>query len=68
MFYVLLALRSELRERRLRWAAEQPRLDTLLPLVALGGGDVVRLDANNRRPGPPRIRAGHMPPGMALQV
>ena len=50
MFYVLLALRSELRRRGAFPAQEQPRLDTLLPLVALGTvADVVRLDANNRR-------------------
>ena len=50
-------------------AATQPKLDVLLPLVALGTvADVVRLDANNRRlvaQGLRRIRAGHMPAGMA---
>jgi single-stranded-DNA-specific exonuclease len=69
MFYVLLALRSELRERGLFDAASQPRLDALLPLVALGTvADVVRLDANNRRlvaQGLRRIRAGAMPAGIA---
>lgn len=95
MFYVLLALRAELRQRGVfgRPAAgppqggsdplggsaayevasvgaiPQPKLDTLLPLVALGTvADVVRLDANNRRlvaQGLKRIRAGHLPPGMA---
>ena len=50
MFYVLLALRSELRTRNVFTAATQPKLDTLLPLVALGTvADVVKLDANNRR-------------------
>ena len=67
MFYVLLALRAELR-RRGTLPDPQPRLDTLLPLVALGTvADVVRLDANNRRivaQGLRRIRAGAMPPGM----
>jgi len=69
MFYVLLATRAELR-RRGHWAdGAQPRLDTLLDLVALGTvADVVRLDANNRRlvaQGLRRIRAGRMQPGIA---
>ena len=106
MFYVLLALRAELRERGVfdaRPAAAppqggaapeqgggpvssnprgsepreagsvgarvlQPKIDTLLPLVALGTvADVVRLDANNRRlvaQGLKRVRMGAMPPGM----
>ena len=82
MFYVLLALRAELRQRGVFDApsvagpsqsvgatAPQPKLDTLLPLVALGTvADVVRLDANNRRlvaQGLKRVRAGALPPGMA---
>ncbi|HPK32537.1 MAG TPA: single-stranded-DNA-specific exonuclease RecJ [Ottowia sp.] len=69
MFYVLLALRAELRARGAFDAAAQPRLDALLPLVALGTvADVVRLDANNRRlvaQGLRRIRAGQMPAGLA---
>ncbi|MCW5649388.1 MAG: single-stranded-DNA-specific exonuclease RecJ [Ramlibacter sp.] len=69
MFYVLLALRAELRERGAFTAASQPRLDALLPLVALGTvADVVRLDPNNRRlvaQGLRRIRAGAMPVGLA---
>ena len=68
MFYVLLALRSELRARGVFNASSQPKLDTLLPLVALGTvADVVRLDANNRRlvaQGLKRVRAGAMPAGM----
>ncbi len=68
MFYVLLALRAELRTRGAFANGEQPRLDPLLPLVALGTvADVVRLDANNRRivaQGLRRIRAGSMPAGM----
>ena len=88
MFYVLLALRAELRQRgkftsvrpelvegqastssaRTATPAE-PRLDTLLPLVALGTvADVVKLDANNRRlvaQGLKRVRAGALPAGMA---
>ena len=69
MFYVLLALRAELRKRGLFDAASQPKLDALLPLVALGTvADVVRLDANNRRlvaQGLKRIRAGALPAGIA---
>ena len=69
MFYVLLALRAELRERGAFTAALQPKLDALLPLVALGTvADVVRLDANNRRlvaQGLKRVRAGAMPVGLA---
>jgi single-stranded-DNA-specific exonuclease len=107
MFYVLLALRSELRTRgvfdkpsaagppRVEQALasplegasaplggsepraagsvgariSQPKLDPLLPLVALGTvADVVRLDANNRRlvaQGLKRVRALAMPAGLA---
>ena len=69
MFYVLLALRSELRERGVFTPATQPRLDALLDLVALGTvADVVKLDANNRRlvaQGLKRIRAGQMHAGVA---
>ena len=69
MFYVLLALRAELRARGAFDAAQQPKLDALLPLVALGTvADVVKLDANNRRlvaQGLRRIRAGALPCGLA---
>jgi single-stranded-DNA-specific exonuclease len=97
MFYVLLALRAELRRRGVfddpsgagppqgasappggsepRAAGSvgarslQPKLDALLPLVALGTvADVVKLDANNRRlvaQGLRRVRAGALPAGMA---
>jgi len=69
MFYVLLALRAELRSRGAFDAASQPKLDALLPLVALGTvADVVKLDANNRRlvaQGLKRIRAGALPCGLA---
>ncbi|MFN7695308.1 MAG: single-stranded-DNA-specific exonuclease RecJ, partial [Burkholderiales bacterium] len=71
-FYLLLALRAELRARG---AFEvQPKLDGLLDLVALGTvADVVPLDANNRRlvtQGLRRIRAGQMQAGVRalLQV
>ena len=69
MFYVLLALRAELRARGAFDASHQPKLDALLDLVALGTvADVVRLDANNRRlvaQGLKRIRAGRMQAGVA---
>jgi len=68
MFYVLLALRAELRGRGVFSPENQPKLDALLPLVALGTvADVVKLDNNNRRlvaQGLKRIRAGQLPPGM----
>ncbi len=69
MFYVLLALRAELRARGIFTEQNQPKVDSLLPLVALGTvADVVKLDANNRRlvaQGLKRIRLGAMPPGVA---
>ena len=69
MFYTLLALRSELRSRGIFDASTQPKLDTLLPLVALGTvADVVKLDANNRRlvaQGLKRVRAQALPAGLA---
>ena len=68
MFYVLLALRAELRARGAFDAASQPRLDSLLDLVALGTvADVVRLDANNRllvAQGLRRMREGRLQPGL----
>jgi single-stranded-DNA-specific exonuclease len=68
MFYVMLALRAELR-RRGRFAGQrQPALADLLDLVALGTvADVVPLDRNNRvlvSQGLKRIRAGRMQPGV----
>ncbi len=69
MFYTLLATRSEMRERGSYETSPQPKLDGLLPLVALGTvADVVKLDANNRRlvsQGLRRIRAGQLPVGVA---
>ncbi|MBU9380473.1 single-stranded-DNA-specific exonuclease RecJ [Burkholderia gladioli] len=70
MFYVLLALRAELRRRgAFDDARPEPRLDGLLDLVALGTvADVVRLDGNNRvlvAQGLQRIRKGRMQPGIA---
>jgi len=69
MFYVLLALRAELRKRGVFDAQTQPKLDSLLDLVALGTvADVVKLDANNRvlvAQGLKRMRAGRMHAGLA---
>ncbi len=69
VFYVLLALRAELRRRGVFDAATQPKLDSLLDLVALGTvADVVRLDPNNRilvAQGIKRMRAGRMHAGVA---
>ncbi|GMG89479.1 single-stranded-DNA-specific exonuclease RecJ [Cupriavidus metallidurans] len=69
MFYVLLALRAELRRRGVYTQATQPPLQTLLDLVALGTvADVVKLDTNNRilvAQGLKRMRAGRMHPGVA---
>ncbi|HUX26035.1 MAG TPA: single-stranded-DNA-specific exonuclease RecJ [Burkholderiales bacterium] len=69
MFYVMLALRAELRRRG--WFKDRPefKLATLLDLVALGTvADVVRLDRNNRilvAQGLKRIREGSMQAGIA---
>lgn len=69
MFYVLLALRAEMRKRGVFDAQNQPRLDSLLDLVALGTvADVVKLDANNRilvAQGLKRMRSGRMHAGVA---
>jgi single-stranded-DNA-specific exonuclease len=68
MFYVLLATRAWLRQQGHFARQPEPRLDTLLPLVALGTvADVVTLDANNRRLvqlGLERIRRAQMPEGL----
>jgi single-stranded-DNA-specific exonuclease len=70
IFYVMSALRSELRQRG--WFKQhglpEPRLADLLDLVALGTvADVVPLDYNNRvlvQQGLLRIRAGRARPGI----
>lgn len=50
IFYVMLALRAELRARGAFASDAQPNLGRLLDLVALGTvADVVKLDDNNRR-------------------
>ncbi|MBN9427816.1 MAG: single-stranded-DNA-specific exonuclease RecJ [Burkholderiales bacterium] len=62
MFYLLLALRAELRRRRPEHPAGRVPLQQLLDLVALGTvADLVKLDGNNRllaATGLQRIRAG----------
>jgi single-stranded-DNA-specific exonuclease len=69
MFYVLTALRAEMRRRGHFTEANQPRLDALLDLVALGTvADVVRLDRNNRilvAAGLHRVQTGRMQAGVA---
>ncbi|PSW04217.1 single-stranded-DNA-specific exonuclease RecJ [Photobacterium lipolyticum] len=73
-FYLMLALRAEL--RKMNWFAEQgiaePNLAELLDLVALGTvADVVALDGNNRilvHQGLQRIRAGKCRPGIQALI
>lgn len=67
-FYVLIALRSELRSRGLFSGRPEPNLASLLDLVALGTvADVVPLDRNNRilvAQGIRRLRAGRGSAGL----
>lgn len=69
MFYLLLALRSRLRESGRFATTAEPDLSTLLDLVALGTvADLVPLDRNNRilvEAGLKRIRAGRACAGIA---
>ena len=69
MFYVMLALRAELRSRKHFENSKEPNLAALTDLVALGTiADVVPLDANNRNlvaQGLKRLRAGRGAPGIA---
>jgi single-stranded-DNA-specific exonuclease len=69
MFYVMLALRAELRRRGAFAGGKEPNLAALSDLVALGTvADVVPLDANNRilvAQGLKRMRAGRAQPGIA---
>jgi len=68
MFYVMLALRAELRRRGAFTDGKGPKLADLLDLVALGTvADVVPLDRNNRilvAQGLARMREGRMQPGI----
>ncbi|OUL59192.1 single-stranded-DNA-specific exonuclease RecJ [Pseudoalteromonas ulvae] len=73
-FYLLVALRSYLREQQ--WFSQlgqpEPNVAQLLDLVALGTvADVVSLDANNRilvHQGLARIRSGKTRPGIAALI
>jgi single-stranded-DNA-specific exonuclease len=69
MFYVMLALRAELRERGFFTDHPEPNFADLLDLVALGTvADVVKLDRNNRilvSQGLKRMRAGRLQTGIA---
>lgn len=68
MFYVMLTLRAELRQRGAFEGKQEPNLGSLLDLVALGTvADVVPLDRNNRilvAQGLNRMRAGQIQPGL----
>src|SRR5436190_1560076 len=68
MFYVMLALRAELRKRDAFKGKVEPNLGALTDLVALGTvADVVPLDANNRNlvsQGLKRLRSGRGNPGL----
>lgn len=69
MFYVLLALRAEMRQRGVFASGKEPNLGELLDIVALGTvADVVKLDRNNRilvDAGLRRMRAGKLCAGIA---
>jgi single-stranded-DNA-specific exonuclease len=69
MFYVMLALRAELRKKGFFRGRNEPNLGALTDLVALGTvADVVPLDANNRNlvsQGLKRLRSGRGTPGIA---
>ncbi len=69
MFYLLLALRAELRRRGAFGPGNEPDLSSLLDLVALGTvADLVPLDRNNRilvAAGLRRMRSGQCSAGIA---
>jgi len=73
-FYLMLALRSYLREKEyfVNQKSNEPNIAQLLDLVALGTvADVVSLDANNRilvEQGLKRIRAGKTRPGIQALI
>ncbi|NLY63341.1 MAG: single-stranded-DNA-specific exonuclease RecJ, partial [Alcaligenaceae bacterium] len=68
IFYVMLALRAEMRKRHHFAPNGGPRLDNLADLLALGTvADVVKLDGNNRllvTQGLKKIRSGQVQPGI----
>ena len=74
IFYVMLALRAELRERQwfITKSIKEPNLAVFLDLVAVGTiADVVSLDYNNRilvEGGLRRIRQGKASPGIAALI
>jgi single-stranded-DNA-specific exonuclease len=69
VFYLLIALRAELRQRGMFTQDTQPKIENLLDLVALGTvADVAQLDYNNRilvANGLRRMRQGIGQPGIA---
>lgn len=69
VFYLLIALRAELRQRGIFALDTQPKIENLLDLVALGTvADVAQLDYNNRilvANGLRRMRQGIGQPGIA---
>lgn len=69
VFYLLIALRAELRQRGIFTLDTQPKIESLLDLVALGTvADVAQLDYNNRilvANGLRRMRQGIGQPGIA---
>ena len=71
-FYLLIALRSALRDSGHFTAQQPPNLAALLDIVALGTvADVVALDANNRtlvHQGLARIRSGNTRPGITALI
>ena len=72
LFFVLIAVRRELRIRGYYHANELPDLTSLLPIVAIGTiADLVSLDQNNRiliHNGLQMIRNGHMPIGLRMMI
>lgn len=68
IFYLMMALRAELRRRGAFGEGTGPRLDQLADLVALGTvADVVKLDGNNRvlvTQGLQKMRTGQMQAGV----
>lgn len=68
IFYLMIALRAEMRRRKIYCNNSGPKLNELVDLVALGTiADLVKLDANNRlivTQGLNRIRNGYTKPGI----
>ncbi|AGF48306.1 single-stranded-DNA-specific exonuclease [Candidatus Kinetoplastibacterium oncopeltii TCC290E] len=68
IFYLMIAVRAEMRRRKIYCNNTGPKLNELVDLVALGTiADLVKLDANNRlivTQGLNRIRNGYTKPGI----